>query len=223
MNDQQMSPEPGLSRWTFGLEPLPQAIEAAPLLRRLIGLVLALDDDSHAVSKLLDDLQVAEKALADAVPPSEAPRLGDNASLEHRPYLDHSRDIGSYNPCFPEYELQVDGHRARGTVTFPIAFEGPPGIVHGGVLGTFFDCVVQHHNCDVGVAGKTTSMLVEYRRPTPLEVPLVLEIDRQADDRRIMSKAHLVLDGKTLCTATVEAVAGDRRNLPAVGPRPVIP
>jgi hypothetical protein len=224
MNDQQMTPERGLPRWTFGLEPLPQATEAAPLLRRVIGLVLALDDDTPAVAQLLDDLQVAEKALANAVPSNGAPRLGDNAaSLDHRPYLDHARDIGSYNPCFPEYELQVNGHLARGSVTFPIAFEGPPGIVHGGVLGTFFDCVVQHHNCDVGVAGKTTSMLLEYRRPTPVEVPLTFEIDRQADERRITSKAQLVLDGKPLCTATVEAFAGDRRNLPTVGPRPESP
>ena len=30
---------------------------------------------------------------------------------------------------------------ASGTVTFPLVFEGPPGVVHGGVLATFFDCV----------------------------------------------------------------------------------
>ena len=76
-----------------------------------------------------------------------------------RVYLDHARDIGAYNPCFPEYDIAVDGDRAHGTVTFPVPYEGPPGIVHGGFLAVFFDCVVQHHNCDVGVAGKTTSLV----------------------------------------------------------------
>ena len=101
-------------------------------------------------------------------------------------------------------------------MTFPLVFEGPPGVVHGGVLATFFDCVVQHHNCDVGVAGKTTSLLVEYRRPTPLGVPLAFEIDR--DDRRPphhVARAPVRASGETLCTATMEAVAGDRSRLAA--------
>ena len=83
-------------------------------------------------------------------------------------YLDHGRDIGAYNPSFPEYDLTVDGPRATGTVTFPIAYEGPPGVVHGGFLALFADCIAQHHNCEVGVAGKTVSLAIRYRRPAPL-------------------------------------------------------
>jgi len=205
--------------WTFGLEPLPQATEIAPLLRRVAGLVLSLDGDDPAVAKLIDDLRAAERALATGVPPDPAPRLGVDAPADRRPYIDHGRDIGAYNPSFPEYRIAVDGPRAAGTVTFPLTFEGPPGIVHGGVLATFFDCVVQHHNCDVGVAGRTTSLLVEYRRPTPLGVPLTFEIDREAGERRITSRVRLSLGDETLCTATMEAVAGDRSRLPHVAPR----
>jgi acyl-coenzyme A thioesterase PaaI-like protein len=98
-------------------------------------------------------------------------------------------------------------------------FEGPPGVVHGGVIATFFDSVIQHHNCDAGVAGKTRSLHVRFRRPTPLDVRLAFEIDRQADERLITSEARLLLEGETLCTATVEAVAGDRSRLPRVSPR----
>jgi hypothetical protein len=206
-------------RWTFGLEPLPQARTAAPLLRRVAGLVLSLDADDPAVATLIGDLQAAERALIGRAPADPAPRLGVDAPADRRPYIDHSRDIGAYNPCFPEYRIIVDGSRASGTVTFPVAFEGPPGVVHGGVLATFFDCVVQHHNCDVGLAGKTTSLLVEYRRPTPLGVALTFEIEREADARRITSRARLLLHDDTLSTATMEAVAGDRTRLPHVAPR----
>ena len=66
-----------------------------------------------------------------------APLPGD------RVYLDHSHDIGAYNPCFPDYEISVSGDHATGTVTFPLVFEGPPGLVHGGVLSLFFEAV--HH------------------------------------------------------------------------------
>jgi hypothetical protein len=102
-------------------------------------------------------------------------------------------------------------------------FEGPPGVVHGGVLATFFDCVIQHHNCDAGVAGKTTSLLVEFHRPTPVAAPLTYEIERATDKRRISSRAVLRAGEDALCTATMEAVAGDRSRLPAVAPRRTAP
>jgi hypothetical protein len=210
--------DPG-ERWTFGVEPLPQAIEVASLLRRVAGLVQALEREDPALTRLVDDLRVAEDALSIRVSAGPKPRLGADAPADARPYVDHAREIGAYNPCFPEYEIIVEGARASGTVTFPLVFEGPPGVVHGGVLATFFDCVVQHHNCDVGVAGKTTSLLLEYRRPTPLDVPLTFQIDRATDGRRITSHARLSIDDDTLCTATMEAVAGDRSKLPIVSPR----
>jgi hypothetical protein len=207
------------TRWTFGVEPLAQAIEVAALLRRVAGLVQALEHEDPAVTRLVDELSVADRELSSRVSAGAKPRLGADPPDDARPYVDHARDIGAYNPCFPEYEITVDGARASGTVTFPLVFEGPPGVVHGGVLATFFDCVVQHHNCDVGVAGKTTSLLLEYRRPTPLGVPLAFEIDRTTDGRRITSRARLSIGDDTLCDATMEAVAGDRSKLPLVSPR----
>jgi hypothetical protein len=207
-----------MERWSFGVEPLPQAELVAPLLRRVAGLIQSLDDADPAVEQLLVDLRTTEAALADVTHPDPVPRLGADAA-DGRPYVDHSRDIGTYNPCFPEYDITVDEHRATGTVSFPLVFEGPPGVVHGGLLATFFDCVIQHHNCDVGVAGKTTSLLVEYRRPTPLGALLQFEIDRSVEDRRITSQARLLLDDDTLCTATMAALAGDRGRLPHVPPR----
>ena len=210
-------------RWTFGVEPLTQTQELAAALRRVTGLAMAMEADSPVVAGLIDDLLSAEKALASTAPADLSPRIGRDVSDEQRVYLDHSRYIGAYNPGFPEYAIDVKGAIATGTVTFPLAFEGPPGIVHGGVLATFFDCAIQHHNCDVGVAGKTTSLLVEYQRPTPLLQTLSFEIDRQVDERRITSRAQLTLNGKPLCSATMQAVAGDRSRLSIVSPRRVTP
>jgi hypothetical protein len=205
--------------WTFGVEPLPQTLVLAGLLRRVAGLATALEAEHPAVEQLTRDLQRAERELDAAVPRDPAPRVGQGAGLDRRVYLDHARDVGAYNPGFPEYAITVTGERATGTVSFPLAFEGPPGIVHGGVLATFFDCVIQHHNCDVGVAGKTTSLFLEFRRPTPLLTVLDFEIDRLAEDRRITSEARLLAGGEVLCQAVVRAVAGDRSKLPAVSPR----
>lgn len=204
-------------RWTFGVEPLPQSRDLAPLLRRIAGLALALEAPHPALGALIEQLRAAERDLSQAVPADLAPRLGPGTG--DRIYVDHSRDIGAYNPAFPEYTIEVTGDRASGTVTFPLAFEGPPAVVHGGVLATFFDCVIQHHNCDVGVAGKTSSLHVAYRRPTPVLTALEFEVERVVDDRRITSQARLTHGEKLLSEATMEAVAGQRANLPPVSPR----
>jgi hypothetical protein len=204
-------------RWTFGVEPLPQTCELAALLRRIAELALALDAPHPDVDQLIEQLRATESSLAQQVPANLAPRLGPGSG--DRVYVDHSRDIGAYNPAFPEYDIEVTGDRAAGTVTFPLAFEGPPGVVHGGVLATLFDCVIQHHNCDVGVAGKTSSLHIAYRRPTPVLTTLDFEVERVVDDRRITSQARLTNGETLLCSATMEAVAGQRANLPPVSPR----
>ncbi|HEY7070051.1 MAG TPA: hypothetical protein VH479_08060 [Acidimicrobiales bacterium] len=205
--------------WTFGVAPLRQTADAAALLRRVTGLLLAAEAEDPAVDQLITDLARAEAALAARVPGDAPPRVGPAAAGDGRVYLDHARDIGAYNPCFPEYDLTVDGDHARGTVAFPLAYEGPPGVVHGGFLALFLDCVVQHHNCDVGVAGKTTSLTLRYRRPAPVATPLAFTVDRSVHDGRIHSTAGVSLDGRVLCEAEVDAVAGDRSNLPEVSPR----
>ena len=158
-------------------------------------------------------------AVAMRVPADPAPRVGAAAGGDGRAYVDHARDIGAYNPNFPLYDIVVDDDRATGSVEFPLMYEGPPGIVHGGFLGVFFDCAVQHHNCDVGVAGKTTSMALRYRRPVPLLTPLTFTIERAAAGGRIRSTARLLDDDRLLCEAEVDAVAGDRAALPEVSPR----
>jgi hypothetical protein len=209
-------------RWTFGEEPLPQTVAAADLLRRVTGLVLSLEHEEPALDRLLAALRRAEQELGAVAPADPNPRIGARAAIdEARVYLDHSRDIGAYNPCFPEYAITVEGDHAWGTVTFPTPYEGPPGVVHGGFVALLVDCVVQHHNCDLGVAGKTTSLAVRYRRPTPVLAELRFDVTRSVEDGRIVSTVQLTHDGALLAEIEMRAVAGDRANLPEVSRRRV--
>lgn len=209
----------------FGAEPLPQTIAAAAAIRRITGLLLALEHPHPAVDELLARVPDWETELAAAVPPDPAPRLaGDPA--RRRVYLNHAFDIGAFNPCFPEYVIdELDPARAAGRVTFPLVHEGPPGLVHGGFLGVFFDAVVQHHSCASGVAGKTRSMEVTYRRPTPILTELDFDITRELADREITSTARLARDGQLLCSAVVRTVAVPVDGLPTArfGPRTARP
>ena len=209
--------------WTFGVEPLPQTERVAGALRRVADLVLALESDDADVDQLLADLERAETALAAKVPAELTPRVGPAVDGDGRVYVDHARHVGAFNPAFPEYEITVDGDLAEGTVNFPLVFEGPPGIVHGGFLAVLFDQVVQHHNCDVGVAGKTTSLRLGFRRPAPLLTDLRFSVHRRVAGDRIRSTAELRLGeergSKLVCEAEIDAIAGVRENLPAVSPR----
>jgi hypothetical protein len=209
------------SAWVFGNQPLPQTLALAPILRRLTERALSLEQEDEGLAGFAEELSATERALAQRGPRDPTPRLGPNPRADQRVYLDHGRDIGKYNPCFPEYEIRVEGERASGTVSFPLVFEGPPAIVHGGFLAVFFDCAIQHHNCDYGTAGKTTALNIEYLRPTPILRTLQFEIERASDARRITSTAWIELDGSVLCRATVQAVVGDRSRLPEVSPRQI--
>jgi hypothetical protein len=206
-------------RWTFGADPLPQTMRAAALLRRVTSLTLALENEDDEIEHLIADLERSEEVLRHRVPADLVPRVGDSAAGDGRVYVDHAFDVGAYNPCVPEYSVEVDGDRAQGLVTFPVAYEGPPGFVHGGFLALFFDCVVQHHNCELGLAGKTTSLLLTYRRPAPLLADLTFVLQRTVADERIQTLGALSAGDKVLCQAEVGAIAGVRANLPEVSPR----
>lgn len=192
----------------FGEKPLPQTVAAAGALRRLSGLLLAIENDHPTVDAMIVQLAEWEAELAASTSPDGSPRIGEDPDGRRRLYLDHAFDVGAYNPCFPEYRFDdVGADTARGAVTFPVVYEGPPGLVHGGFLGVFFDCVTQQHNCATRLSGKTRSLTVKYRRPTPILTELRFEITRAEGDRGLTSTATLILDDEVLCVGIVETLA----------------
>ena len=205
--------------WTFGESALAETMELAAAVRELVGTALSLERPSPEIRDLTAAIRDACVRLRDQAPRDSRPRVGPDASDDRRVYLDHSRDIGDYNPFFPRYRIACADGRAEGEVEFPIAYEGPPGIVHGGFLALLFDCVLQQLNCDLGTAGKTASISLRYRRPTPLLTPLRVAASREIVDQRINSTAQLFLGDELLCTAEMSAVAGTREALPTVSPR----
>jgi len=210
--------------WVFGEPPLPVVVELAGVLRDLTDTVQSLERSSPELEALLQTVREAQQRLAAQAPADLRPRVGDDPSPDRRVYVDHGYAVGDYNPCFPRYTLEVDdpspaSGSARGTVEFPISYEGPPGIVHGGFLAVFFDCVLQELNCALGLAGKTAELSLRYRRPTPLLTPLTYRAERVVDDRRITAHAELLLGDDLLCEAHLLAAKGEHAALPATSPR----
>jgi hypothetical protein len=192
----------------FGEAPLEQTVAVAGAIRRLSSLLLSLEHPHPTVDAMLAQISEWEGELSAAVPSDSAPRIGSDEDGRRRVYLDHATDIGAFNPCFPEYRFDhLDGETATGRVTFPLVYEGPPGLVHGGFLAVFFDCVMQHQNCLVGLSGKTRSLQVTFRRPTPVLTELRFDIARSEVERGIASTTRLLLDDEVLCIGEVNTLA----------------
>jgi hypothetical protein len=192
----------------FGEAPLAQTVAAAGAIRRLGDLLLSLEHEHPTVDEIVAQIGEWESELSAAVPPDNTPRIGIDEAGASRVYLDHATDIGAFNPCFPEYRFdRLDGEIASGRVTFPLVYEGPPGLVHGGFLAVFFDSIVQHQNCVIGLAGKTRSLMVTFRRPTPVLSELRFDISRAPVERGITSTARLLLDEEVLCSGEVTTLA----------------
>jgi hypothetical protein len=191
----------------------------ARAVRDLVGVALSLEQPRPEIRELTEQIRAVCVRLQPELPRDGRARVGPDIDESRRVYIDHSRDVGDYNPFFPQYRLTCADGRADGDVEFPVAYEGPPGIVHGGFLAVLFDCVLQQLNCDLGTAGKTAGISVRYRRPAPILIPLRIVATREIVDRRINSTAQLFQDDELLCSAEMSAVAGNRDGLPAVSPR----
>jgi hypothetical protein len=211
MGEQQTGAVPARPGSRFGEAPLPQTVAAAGAIRRLGSLLLSLEHAHPTVDAIVAQVSDWEHELSAAVPPDSAPRISFDEFDEdgsRRVYLDHATDIGAFNPCFPEYRFDhLDAETAFGQATFPLVYEGPPGLVHGGFLAVFFDCVIQHQNCLVGLSGKTRSLNVAFRRPTPVLTDLRFDITRSEVERGITSTARLLLDDEVLCIGEVNTLA----------------
>jgi hypothetical protein len=208
MGEQQTGAVPARPSSRFGEAPLAQTVAAAGAIRRLGSLLLSLEHAHPTVDAILTQISDWERELSAAVPPDSAPRIGSADDGRRRIYLDHATDIGAFNPCFPEYHFDhFDAETASGRVAFPLVYEGPPGLVHGGFLAVFFDCVMQHQNCLAGLSGKTRSLKVTFRRPTPVLTDLRFDIARSEVERGITSTARLLLDDEVLCIGEVNTLA----------------
>jgi uncharacterized protein (TIGR00369 family) len=118
----------------------------------------------------------------------------------------YSPVYGPGNPVAPPMEAAStpDG-RATGRVTLGKPHEGPPGLVHGGVVATLLDHVLARAVRAAGRGGLTATLTVTYRRPVQLGVPLLATAETGATDgRRTTATARLVAEddpGTTLAGA----------------------
>jgi acyl-coenzyme A thioesterase PaaI-like protein len=177
----------------------------ADAIRELVELV-AVDS---APDDALTAAATAVRAAADRLRGAGAPRVlafgydpDEPASADYRTVNPVS---GTLNPLAPPLRYErVDGEVVEATATFGMAYQGPPGYVHGGFIAGAFDDVLGLANLASGNPGMTVRLEVRYRRPTPLRTPL-----------RIVAR-HTGREGRRIY-ATSTMLAGDEVTAEADG------
>lgn len=107
------------------------------------------------------------------------------------------------NPAHPGLQVRFDDQGAVAELPgLGHLYEGPEGLVHGGVAAMLMDAVlsslVQFH----GVESVTASLTLNYRRPTPLDLPLTLTARLvEIGERKVIAAGEVRCAGET----TIEA------------------
>jgi acyl-coenzyme A thioesterase PaaI-like protein len=129
------------------------------------------------------------------------------------------------HPAAPPLAWDVRDGRFVAHGTLGLAFEGPPGYVHGGWVALLFDEALGVANVAGGHPGMTGRLSVRYRRPTPLQTELRLEAWTVGRQGRRITTVGTLHAGDTLC-AEAEGLfvdIGAERALEYFGDRPATP
>jgi acyl-coenzyme A thioesterase PaaI-like protein len=187
------------------LEPRQQmARSVGDALRHLIDRFTATSAPPEALAEVHAKVAEAGAILSryDAVRRYEG--VSEASGLGHdKAFFDWSPQLGLANPIAPPIAVEVQDGIIVGHATFGIAYEGPPGCVHGGFIAAAFDEVLGLAQSLSGKTGMTGTLTIWYRKPTPLNTELRFEawVD-SVTGRKVFTSARLVAGDLVTAEAT---------------------
>ncbi len=190
----------------MALDPNDARLRLADATRRIIDQLASSTTDAAAFAVARDLVEQAAATLAerDSVRAYEGAAegaVGNVVGFDFDSLYQFSPFLGELNPLAPPIRITFDGAVARGDVTYPIAYEGPPGCVHGGCIAAGFDEVLGVMQATTGRPGMTAKLEINYRSPTPLFRPVRYEASVvRIEGRKIFATCTLtVVDDGRLC------------------------
>src|SRR3954466_3992065 len=113
--------------------------------------------------------QVTERLAVARRPASQLPAL-DDVTTGRRVF---NPVTGAGSPLAPPLVVRREGDGVVGHATLGLAYEGPPGFVHGGMSALLMDQLLGSAAAEAGVWGMTAHLALDYRGPLPLETKLL--------------------------------------------------
>jgi acyl-coenzyme A thioesterase PaaI-like protein len=189
--------------------------DLAAALRELIAQLPRTAAPEAAIRELEPAVReaAARFAAAGRVQPMEGDRGPLYAGMEH--FHDRGPLVGFSNPLAPPLELAIDVEVrvVRGRGRFGPAYEGAPGIVHGGFVAAALDEILGMATVFSGGPGMTRELSVRYLLPTPVDVELEFtgRFER-AEGRRLLVSAEVEAAGARTAEASGIFIAvGDEK------------
>ncbi len=154
---------------------------------------------AETVDRVADLLEEAARLLGEGMPewkPVFPTSQGEFASEGFFPF---SPMVGVFNPMAPPVAFEFHPEGISGTARFGVAYQGPPGCVHGGVIAEFFDELLGAVNMAAGNGGLTAKLTVRYRSTTPLYTDLRFEARSLPPSGRTVHAKASLWAGERLC------------------------
>ncbi len=197
--------------WELGDEP--GTIELASSTRSLIAAIRRADAPSDDLARARALVEEATALLAPHLV-TRLPMQGrrgergpgsGTSGLQPTEFFPWSPVLGPLNPLSPPIDIAFDGERIHGTMTLQAPYNGPPGMVHGGIIALVFDEILGACNVCHGLGAFTGTLSVRYEKPTLIDTPHELEswLDR-VEGRKVFTKGVIRRDGEI--TASAEGI-----------------
>jgi hypothetical protein len=204
-----MTPAAGRNEEPLSVRPSPQNRFAAAM-RVLIDVSVGRLVDDEALTRAAEVLEGLAPVLEAAAAPGRRPRGHPIAEGHPQDYFWTSPMAGHANPLSVPVrywaDTDDDGHpMIRGLANIPLAYEGPPTCVHGGVVALLFDELLGNANIISGHPGMTGTLSVRYEKPTPLLTDLDLAATFIAQEGRKITTVATISHGGVV-TARAEGL-----------------
>lgn len=194
-------------RW-FPQDPPPSAKRSrkhalADQLRGLIADLVMLDVENADEAQL----DAVEEAFAQAGKAFRAmPDVRDTGlhfSANESSLFERSPLSGRGNAMAAPLVLEFVGDKTFGHATYGEAFEGPPGLVHGGYVISAFDDLLGVAQAASGIAGFTGTLTVKLLGGTPLHREIRYEAGvQEVSGRKVIAYGRSYLGDQLLAEAT---------------------
>lgn len=172
--------------------------ELGEALRRLLDVVVTTGADPS-------ELKAAAATVDELTASLARTTVQADMSVHEDSYRSHMSLVGGLShPIAPQLTMALDGDGGTGEVVIGPAFQGGPGLVHGGIIALLIDHAMGCVAARPDGPAMTVQLAMRYRRPTPLGVPLTVSVTLDRIEGR---KLHLSATITTAGEVTVEADA----------------
>ena len=177
---------------------------------RALGDLLAtrdVDDDTFTVTRAhLDALRTTLEGTSELPRWYEVDASDRDASRMYHDEFGPLRGAASLIAPPLVFEGTVDG-RVTARARCGVRYEGPPRLVHGGIVAACFDEMLAVAQRDAGVNGLTVELTVRYRAPITIDTDLVFTAWIESDDgRRATGRAECLVNDAPAAEATATFV-----------------